>query len=94
MAKLTAHRLLRIVNEQKGDARPLNLSKWRNELREIRNTLIKLRDRAEDEMDRLEEALREELPQSQADNLEATGEHLEECVDAIAEAINQIDACL
>lgn len=95
--KLTARRLLRTLNEAKRQpAPPLNVVKWRGELRDIRNLLIKLRDKAEDEQDRVDELLydADQLTQAQEDKYEKLGDHMENCVDAIANAINEIDMCL
>ena len=97
MPKLTARRLLRTLHEapsrRGADFTPLNFDKWRGTLRDIRNQLIKLRDKAEDEVDRLDidDA---ELPPSEQDKVEKLSDRMELAVDSIAEAINQIDLCL
>ena len=93
----TARRLLRTINEAKRPAAPpLNVEKWRTQLRAIRNELIKLRDKAEDELDRVEAQLYDSDALSQADErkLEKLAERLESGVDYVADAINQIDLCL
>jgi flagellar motility protein MotE (MotC chaperone) len=97
MPRFTARRLLRTVNEAKRPAAPpLNFEKWRSELRAIRNQLIKLRDKSEDELDRLEKALYEdeELTPSENAKLEKLYDRMEDAVDNIAQAINNIDYIL
>lgn len=97
MPKLTARRLLRTLNEAKRPpAPPLNFDKWRAELRAIRNQLIKLRDKAEDEADRLEKALfnDDELTPKQNSELQKLSDRMDDAVDNIAQAINDIDYIL
>ena len=97
MPRFTARRLLRTLNEAKRpSAPPLNFDKWRGNLRDIRNQLIKLRDKSEDELDRLEKALYEdeELTQSEDAKLSKLYDRMEDAVDNIAGAINQIDLIL
>ena len=94
---LTARRLLNTLNEAKRpSAPPLNFDKWRAQLRDIRNQLIKLRDKSEDELDRLETALYndEELTPSENAKYEKLYDRMEQAVDNIAEAINNIDLIL
>ena len=95
MPKFTAGKLLRTLSEAKRSGNPpLNLAKWRGELRDIRNVLIKLRDKAETEMDRLEDVDYTEIPLAQDKLYTKLHEDLEDAVDNIAEAINSIDLCL
>lgn len=93
-----AHRLLRTlqIQEAKTAAPPLNMEKWRGQLRDIRNQLIKLRDKAEAELDRIERAVYddEDLGPKEADKLDKLQNHMTDCVDYVADAINQIDLCL
>lgn len=95
--KLTARRLLNTLNEAKRPAAPpLNLDKWRGQLRDIRNQLIKLRDKAEDELDRLEKEIYEDEDRGpqEAAKLDKLETKMSDCVDSIAEAINNIDYIL
>lgn len=95
--KLTARRLLNTLNEAKRDSSPpLNVEKWRGQLRDIRNQLIKLRDKAELELDRIEAATfnDDELTPAEARKLATLEDHMTDCVDYVADAINQIDLCL
>jgi flagellar motility protein MotE (MotC chaperone) len=97
MPRFTARRLVRTLSEVKRPpAPPLNFEKWRGELRDIRNQLIKLRDKSEDELDRLEKARYddEELTPSQNAKLEKLYDRMEDAVDNIAQAINNIDYIL
>ena len=97
MPRFTARRLVRTLSEAKRpSAPPLNFDKWRGQLRDIRNQLIKLRDKSEDELDRLEKALYEdeELTQSETTKLEKLYDRMEDAVDNIAQAINNIDYIL
>lgn len=97
MPKITARKLLRTLSEAKRPpAPPMNFAKWRTELRDIRNQLIKLRDKSEDELDRLEKALYddEELTPSENDKLSKLYDRMEDAVDNIAQAINNIDYIL
>ena len=94
MPKLTARRLLRTLDEGKRpSAPPLNFDKWRGTLRDIRNQLIKLRDKAEDEADRLD-IDDVELTPSEQDKVEKLYDRMEEAIDNIAQAINNIDYIL
>ena len=103
MPKLTARKLLdtldsRVVLKEakKPAAPPLNLDKWRGELRDIRNQLIKLRDKAEAELDRVEEAgyNGDLLTAKENAALNTLQDQMEHCVDNIANAINEIDISL
>lgn len=98
MPKLTARRLIRTLRESKNSGRPpLNVEKWRAQLRDIRNTLIKLRDKAEDELDRVGWEVNRDfdnLSSKEQDKLSELEAHMERCVDYIADSINQIDLCL
>lgn len=109
MPKLTARRLLRVLRTEaknpaspplneakKPTAPPLNLDKWRGALRDIRGQLIKLRDKAEDELDRVEKAAAddEHLTAKEAVELDKLEDRMTACVDNIAQAINNIDLSL
>jgi hypothetical protein len=94
MANLRARTLIRTLNEQRIEVKPLNVEKWRGALRDIRNTLIKLRDKAELELDRIEDVDFDDLTPAESSKLDKLHDHLESCVDYLGDSINQIDACL
>lgn len=97
MPKFTARRLVRTLSEAKRPAAPpLNFDKWRGQLRDIRNQLIKLRDKSEDELDRLEAEMYddENLTPAQSQKLNKLYDRMEDAVDNIAQAINNIDYIL
>jgi hypothetical protein len=97
MPKLTARRLLHALNEAKRPAAPpLNMDKWRIQIRDIRNQLIKLRDKTEDEGERVDAALYDDeiLTAKDTARLNTLQDRVEMAVDAIAEAINQLDTIL
>jgi hypothetical protein len=94
MPKFTARQLHRALNEAAPEFRPLNMGKWRLEIRDIRNQLIKLRDRADDELERIRGAYDEDMGQRAIAEQEKMEDKLDEAIDAIAEAINQLDILL
>jgi len=97
MPKITARKLMRTLNEAKRPpAPPMNFAKWRTELRDLRNQLIKLRDKAEDELDRVEVLTydNENLTPAQDAQYNKLYDKMEDAVDNIAQAINNIDYIL
>ena len=97
MPKFTARRLLHTLNEgPRQVAPPLNLDKWRIQIRDIRNQLIKLRDKADDDLVRLDRAIydTEDMGSAEEARVSRLSVKMSNAVDAIAEAINQLDLTL